>query len=110
MVPNTKEGKRALTNYRVLDKVGRKAAWVAFEPLTGRTHQIRVHAAEALETPILGDGKYGGREAFIDGEGIAQGGGGGVSAFARGEDPVEVRIVLDDDAIVVTFGEVARVR
>ena len=72
MVPNTKEGKRALTNYRVLDKVGRKAAWVAFEPLTGRTHQIRVHAAEALETPILGDGKYGGREAFIDGEGIAR--------------------------------------
>ena len=72
MAPNTKEGKRALTHYRVLDKVGRKASWVAFEPLTGRTHQIRVHAAVALETPILGDGKYGGREAFIHGEGIAR--------------------------------------
>lgn len=66
-VPN---GKRALTRYRVLDRAGRKAAWVAFEPETGRTHQLRVHAA-AMETPILGDGKYGGSGAFIDGEGIS---------------------------------------
>ncbi|MAF96441.1 MAG: RNA pseudouridine synthase [Rhodospirillaceae bacterium] len=60
-------GKRALTRYRVIDRAGRQAAWVAFEPETGRTHQLRVHAA-AVETPILGDGKYGGREAFIAGQ------------------------------------------
>ena len=63
-------GKKALTRYRVIDRAGGKAAWVAFEPETGRTHQLRVHAA-AMETPILGDGKYGGREAFIAGEDIS---------------------------------------
>ncbi len=62
-------GKKAVTHFQVIDKAGRKAAWVAFEPLTGRTHQLRVHAL-ALETPILGDGKYGGRDAFLAGEDI----------------------------------------
>ena len=64
-------GKKALTRYRVIDRAGGKAAWVAFEPETGRTHQLRVHAV-AMETPILGDGKYGGREAFIAGEDISR--------------------------------------
>lgn len=65
-----KGGKKALTRYRVIDRAGGKAAWVAFEPETGRTHQLRVHAA-SLGTPILGDGKYGGKEAFLKGENIA---------------------------------------
>ncbi len=34
--------------------------------MTGRTHQLRVHCL-ALNTPILGDGKYGGAEAFLAG-------------------------------------------
>ena len=34
---------------------------------TGRTHQLRVHCAEALGTPILGDGKYGGAAAHMEG-------------------------------------------
>lgn len=58
------EGKRAVTLYRVVARAGRRAAWLALEPLTGRTHQLRVHAV-ALGTPILGDGKYGGRAAFL---------------------------------------------
>ena len=45
--------------------------WLALEPLTGRTHQLRVHMA-ALGTPILGDGKYGGSGAFLRMDGIAQ--------------------------------------
>jgi 23S rRNA pseudouridine955/2504/2580 synthase len=64
------QGKGAVTLYRVIDKAGSKAAWLALEPLTGRTHQLRVHAA-ALGTPILGDGKYGGKSAFLSGGRVA---------------------------------------
>ncbi|AKM06447.1 RluA family pseudouridine synthase [Pelagerythrobacter marensis] len=59
-------GQRAVTRYRVVDKAGKKAAWVELEPLTGRTHQLRVHMA-AIGHPIVGDGKYGGQEAFLTG-------------------------------------------
>ncbi|MCW5700518.1 MAG: RluA family pseudouridine synthase, partial [Rhodospirillales bacterium] len=57
------EGRRAVTDYRVVERAGGRAAWLELEPLTGRTHQLRVHCA-AMDTPILGDGKYGGAAAF----------------------------------------------
>ncbi len=66
-----KNGKRAITYYRTIDGAGGKATWLAMMPETGRTHQLRVHCNE-LGTPILGDGKYGGQEAFLEGaEGVA---------------------------------------
>ena len=63
------EGKAAETLYRVVDHAGAKISWLAMEPLTGRTHQLRAHAA-ALGTPILGDGKYGGADARPTADGI----------------------------------------
>ena len=59
-------GKRAITDFKVMDSAAGTVTWMAFRPVTGRTHQIRVHAT-VLGTPIVGDGKYGAKEAFVDG-------------------------------------------
>jgi 23S rRNA pseudouridine955/2504/2580 synthase len=61
-----KEGLAARTRYRVIERAGNTAAWVELQPYTGRTHQLRVHMA-AIGHPIVGDGKYGGRDAFLTG-------------------------------------------
>jgi tRNA pseudouridine32 synthase/23S rRNA pseudouridine746 synthase/23S rRNA pseudouridine1911/1915/1917 synthase len=50
-------GQSAVTDYKVLGQ-GYGLSWIEFYPRTGRTHQIRVHAA-AIGCPILGDGIYG---------------------------------------------------
>ncbi|WP_454598659.1 RluA family pseudouridine synthase [Qipengyuania sp. SM2507] len=59
-------GQIAKTRYRVVETAGRRASWLELEPLTGRTHQLRVHCA-AMGNPIVGDGKYGGQDAFLTG-------------------------------------------
>ncbi|GAB4849930.1 hypothetical protein Ancab_029230 [Ancistrocladus abbreviatus] len=49
----------AITEYRVLGPMINGCSWVELQPRTSRKHQLRVHCAEALGTPILGDYKYG---------------------------------------------------
>lgn len=66
MVDESEQGQPARTRYRVIDRAGNRACWVELQPLTGRTHQLRVHMA-AIGHPIVGDGKYGGQEAFLSG-------------------------------------------
>ena len=66
-IVNKEYGKEAITKYRIISESGstfnesRKHTRIIFYPLTGRTHQLRVHAAhpEGLGCPILGDELYG---------------------------------------------------
>lgn len=66
MYVDEKEGQSARTRYRVVERAGNTCAWVELQPYTGRTHQLRVHMA-AIGHPIVGDGKYGGKDAFLTG-------------------------------------------
>jgi 23S rRNA pseudouridine955/2504/2580 synthase len=60
------KGLPSKTRYRIVERAGNSAAWVELQPLTGRTHQLRVHMS-AIGHPIVGDGKYGGKGAFLTG-------------------------------------------
>jgi 23S rRNA pseudouridine955/2504/2580 synthase len=61
------DAKESRTTYRVIERSkDGKAAFVAFWPRTGRMHQIRVHAADGLGCPIIGDEKYGGLNDILN--------------------------------------------
>jgi len=60
-----KKGKPSITHWRLVGESGGRAL-VEFRPETGRTHQIRVHAASGIGIPLLGDPVYG------DGKGAAR--------------------------------------
>lgn len=47
----------AISHYRVIESAGNRLSWLEMEPYTGRTHQLRVHAAH-IGCPIVGDPKY----------------------------------------------------
>ncbi len=47
----------AVSHYRVIEQAGQNLSWLEMQPYTGRTHQLRVHAAH-LDCPIIGDPKY----------------------------------------------------
>jgi 23S rRNA pseudouridine955/2504/2580 synthase len=56
------EAQHSLTLYALVDKVAPRLAWLSMRPVTGRTHQLRVHC-EAIGHPIVGDPKYNRRAA-----------------------------------------------
>jgi len=56
------EGQSAATNWKVMGR-GHDLTWLALEPITGRTHQLRVHSA-AQGWPIVGDNIYGNAPRF----------------------------------------------
>ena len=60
------DGKKSVTEYTVLEHFANQMSWLELSPITGRTHQLRVHCA-AIGCPIIGDGKYGGAVAFEEG-------------------------------------------
>lgn len=53
----SEDTQRALTLYSVVDHAAQKFAWLTLRPVTGRTHQLRVHCAH-IGHPIVGDPKY----------------------------------------------------
>ncbi len=51
------DAQHAMTYYSVVDNAGQNLAWLSMKPVTGRTHQLRAHAAH-IGHPIIGDPKY----------------------------------------------------
>lgn len=51
--------KKAVTRWRVMQRLDNQFTWLELEPRTGRKHQLRIHCADVLGAPILGDHRYG---------------------------------------------------
>uniref|UniRef100_A0A7S1TJV8 Pseudouridine synthase RsuA/RluA-like domain-containing protein n=1 Tax=Erythrolobus australicus TaxID=1077150 RepID=A0A7S1TJV8_9RHOD len=51
--------KKAKTEFSVMAQLGTELSWLELRPLTGRKHQLRVHCAAGLMTPVVGDVKFG---------------------------------------------------
>lgn len=67
------DGAHATTFYATVEAAGSSMAWLALSPRTGRTHQLRVHCAEILHCPILGDKKYPGESDPLETAGFGAG-------------------------------------
>jgi 23S rRNA pseudouridine955/2504/2580 synthase len=62
----------SVSYYSVTDTASRRFAWVTLKPVTGRTHQLRVHMAQ-LHTPIIGDPRYFNIENWEAAPGLGEG-------------------------------------
>ncbi len=94
-----KKGKPAITHWRVLERIGGLTS-VEFRPETGRTHQIRVHAAHAFGHALLGDPIYG------DDRGAARTmlHAAGLRLTREGKPPVQAEAPLPADFAALGFG------
>lgn len=73
VVPHGTPGSQhSMTYYSVTDTASRRFAWVTLKPVTGRTHQLRVHMAQ-LGNPILDDPRYFNIENYQPAEGLGEG-------------------------------------
>ncbi|WFW29834.1 MAG: RluA family pseudouridine synthase [Wolbachia endosymbiont of Menacanthus eurysternus] len=66
VIVDVNSSKNATTHFSIIAKLKHDVAYLKLQPITGRTHQLRAHLAY-IKCPILGDGKYGGKKAFING-------------------------------------------
>jgi 23S rRNA pseudouridine955/2504/2580 synthase len=73
VVKNGTPGAQHSTSYySTTDTASRRFAWVTLKPVTGRTHQLRVHMAQ-LGTPIIGDPRYFNIENWQGAPGLSEG-------------------------------------
>jgi tRNA pseudouridine32 synthase/23S rRNA pseudouridine746 synthase len=94
------KGRRAITHWRRLAVAGGRTA-ILFSPETGRTHQLRVHAASGLGAPIVGDPVYG------DGRGPMLLHALSLRLEREGKAPVEARAPLPPSFAAAGFADVA---
>jgi tRNA pseudouridine32 synthase/23S rRNA pseudouridine746 synthase len=98
MVHDAQRGKAAVTAWRRLAVIGGRAL-VLMTPETGRTHQLRVHAAEGLGLPIAGDPVYG------DGRGPMLLHARSLAMAREGKEPVEAVAPLPPTFLQAGFGD-----
>ena len=99
MIP-ARKGKPALTHWRKLDEQGGMTL-IEFRPETGRTHQIRVHAASGLGVPLLGDPVYGG--GSVDGARRTMLHAAGLIIAREGKEPIQAIAPLPADFASLGF-------
>ena len=103
MIP-ARKGKPAVTHWRKLEERG-GLTLVEFRPETGRTHQIRVHAAAGLGAALLGDPVYG--DGAAGGEGAARTmlHAAALTVPREGKPPIVAAAPLPADFVALGFGD-----